>query len=270
MIDLLNTGWKRIRKWSNPSFLAKVIEINRISSVPRFQIGETKILGKRLIFSDSASFIQSYHEIFEQELYFYKSENSSPLILDCGTNIGLSVIFLKKLYPNARIIGFEPDPNLFKILKDNLKQFGLMDVELHQKAVLDLTGKVSFNSQGASSGQVLMESERLTTDSVIEVDSVTLSPFITSSIDFLKIDIEGAEYRVLKSIEDRLHLVKRIFVEYHSFSNHEQELDGLLALLRKASFRYYLYPAVHKEFPFKGIDFKEEMDMQLNIYAIRQ
>ena len=104
--------------------------------------------------------------------------------------------------------------------------------------------------------------------SVIEVDAVTLNSFITSAIDFLKIDIEGAEYRVLKSIEDRLHFVEKIFVEYHSFPNQEQELDRILTLLRKANFRYYLYPSVNKDLPFQGID-SGEMDMQLNIYAIR-
>jgi len=270
-LGLIHFMWKKFKRWTSPSFLSDVIEIHRISSIPRFLTSETKIFGKKFVFSDSASFIQSYHEIFEQKLYHFHSERNVPFILDCGTNIGLSILYYKRIYPNARIIGFEPDPQLFNILAANLRQFGYEDVELHQKAVLDEDSKVSFMAQGGASGHVHDGHSQLETGSVlVEVDAAALSPFINREIDFLKIDIEGAEYKVLRSIAAKLHLVKRLFVEYHSFKTREQELDLILGLLRNAKFRYYLYPAIDKEFPFQGIGEVEGMDMQLNIYAIRE
>src|SRR5260370_28727380 len=51
-----------------------------------------------------------YREIFLARAYFFRSEASSPLIFDCGSNIGLSILFFKHLYPNCRIVSFEPDP----------------------------------------------------------------------------------------------------------------------------------------------------------------
>jgi FkbM family methyltransferase len=269
VFNLIQSAWVKLKRWTNPSFLFHIIEMNRISSVPRFRKGQTEILGKKIVFSDSASFIQSYHEIFEQRVYSFKSSNDKPVILDCGANIGLSIIFHKQLHPGAKIIGFEPDPDLFEILRSNLNQFGYTDVELHQKAVMDSNEKVTFLTQGGSSGQVVNNKES-ENDSTIQVDAVTLHSFITSTIDFLKIDIEGAEYRVLKSIESQLHWVETLFVEYHSFPDYEQELDQILQILRKADFRYYIYPAVNKNLPFQEIENTEGMDMQLNIYAIRE
>lgn len=259
---------KKIRKWTRPSFLKVVAEINRIRSIPRFQQGSTMILGKKLLFTDSASFIQSYHEIFEQQVYLFHADSSRPLIIDCGSNIGLSILFFKRCFPAARIIGFEPDPGLFELLQANLNQFGLTDVEVHQKAVLDVPQSVTFSSQGGSSGH--LDDNREGANQVsIPVEAVALHPFITEPVDLLKIDIEGAEFRVLTSLTSHLHLVRRLFVEYHSMVGKVQELDQLLSLLRNAGFRYYIFPAVERKFPFQGLEVEDGMDMQLNIYAIR-
>ena len=38
----------------------------------------------------------------------------SPLILDVGANLGSSVAFYRRLFPNARVIAFEPDPETFR------------------------------------------------------------------------------------------------------------------------------------------------------------
>ena len=47
----------------------------------------------------------------------FSPENEAPLILDIGSNIGISVLHYKRLFPKARIIAFEPDPDFFPVLK---------------------------------------------------------------------------------------------------------------------------------------------------------
>jgi FkbM family methyltransferase len=270
MKSFISIFFGKIKKWSSPKFVRQALEIRRLSRYPRFKRGETTLLGKKMIFSDGASFVQSYHEIFEQQVYFFETDKMDPVIVDCGSNIGLSIIFYKMLFPKAQIIGFEPDPVLFSLLNANITKFGL-EVELHQVAVFNTNEPVLFFSQGGSSGHVVDVEEAMACDRVIiKVPSTTLSPFLTRNVDFLKIDIEGAEYRVIKSIENKLHLVRILFVEYHSFKNSNQELDLILGLLQRAGFRYYLYPAIEKPKPFSGDFYSEKMDMQLNIYAIRK
>lgn len=51
-----------------------------------------------------------FNELFADACYSFRAQTDSPLIFDCGSNIGLSILFFKKLYPKARVIGFEPDP----------------------------------------------------------------------------------------------------------------------------------------------------------------
>ena len=56
-------------------------------------------------------------------------------------------------------------------------------------------------------------------------------------VDFLKLDIEGAETTVIKDCADYLGNVDNIFVEYHSFLSEKQTLDELLNILKKTNFR---------------------------------
>lgn len=272
MVKLITSLFSRVKKWTKKEFIKEYKEFSRISSLPRFSGGQTDLIGAQIKFSDSFSFLQAYTEIFKQKVYHFTTTSASPYIIDCGSNIGLSIIYFKSLYPQAQIVGFEPDPNLFEILKFNLKQFNITNVELHKKAILDSAQWVSFHSQGGSSGQVLTDGANTkgANNSVIEVEAVSLKPFLHTKVDFLKIDIEGAEYRVLESIKDSLHLVDKLFIEYHSFSDAPQNLSHLLEILHQANFRYYIYPAMEKDQPFQGVESMIGMDMQLNIYAIRK
>ena len=69
--------------------------------------------GKILKIPDSASYLSSREEIFDQQIYRFNTSNSKPYIVDCGANIGLSIIYFKQLFPNAEIVAFEPDEKIF-------------------------------------------------------------------------------------------------------------------------------------------------------------
>ena len=88
-------------------------EIQRISNIERFQEGKTNLITKEFHFIDSESFINQYLEIFENQCLFFETKNQKPKIIDCGANIGISILYYKRLYPEAQIIGFEPDPKFF-------------------------------------------------------------------------------------------------------------------------------------------------------------
>lgn len=82
---------------------------------------KTSILfGKEIKITDSFWHLHSLNELFLDEVYRFNSNNNNPKIIDCGSNIGLSIIFFKRMYPNSEIIAFEPDNEIFNILKYNL------------------------------------------------------------------------------------------------------------------------------------------------------
>ena len=85
-----------------------------------------------------------FGEIFVKNEYFFKSNKHKPLILDCGSNIGVSVIYFKFLYPNCHIHAFEPDPETFELLKQNVQKNNLKNVFLHNKAVSNSEKDIDF------------------------------------------------------------------------------------------------------------------------------
>ena len=50
-------------------------------------------------------------DIFVRRIYHFESHRSDPLIIDCGSNIGLSILYFVSTYPSSRVIAFEPDPD---------------------------------------------------------------------------------------------------------------------------------------------------------------
>lgn len=235
----------------------------------RYTHGSISINGRRLYYSDSASFLAIYDEVFHQNIYNFFSNTAVPVILDCGANIGLSAVYFNLLYPNSSIIAFEPDQAAYTILEKNIESLNIKNVTLIKKGLWKEDTILEFHSEGADGGRI--DAIAPMTDSKRKQIPVTrLSQYIKGKIDFLKIDIEGAEYEVLLECKDKLHLVKNIFVEYHSFSNQKQSLDEILSILTKAGFRYYLNNSgVRSKSPF--IKRKEilGMDLQINIYGYR-
>jgi hypothetical protein len=88
-------------------------------------------------------------------------------------------------------------------------------------------------------------------------------------IDLLKLDIEGAEFSVLRDCRDMLCNVEHLFVEYHSFTDKDQDLPELLGLLTASGFRLHLQPVSFSERPFLRRHSYLGMDMQVNVFASR-
>ena len=257
-----------LKKVLNPEYRKKYNERQRLLNMPRYKETSTVLLEKNIKVPDAASFLFMKKEIFEKEIYKFRTDNSAPYILDCGANIGLSIIYFKKLFPNAKIIGFEPDEEIFSMLKHNLEVFKLSNITLKKRAVWSSETTLRFFSEGADAGRVTEGGHNMTQK---EVKTVRLKDYLQEPIDFLKIDIEGAEVEVIKDCQDQLHHAKNIFIEYHSFSGVNQSLSEILAILKNSGFRYYINsPGLQSEQPFVGTKASLGMDMQLNIYCLHQ
>jgi FkbM family methyltransferase len=204
--------------------------------------------GMRFSFVNEKEFFSLYDEIFNAENYKFSASTSSPFILDCGANIGISVLYFKSQYPNAKIVAFEPHPDTFRMLTTNVRQNHLKDVTLVNAALSANYGEMDFyvsrdtvsptnafctGIQGSWYGQ----GEYRT----IKVPTVRLSSYITRNIDLLKVDIEGMEEVVLKDIEGQLRAIEAIKMEYHHISSARvNDLDVILALLKDGGFDYVL------------------------------
>lgn len=237
--------------------------------IPRYTNTTINLDGKEIMIPDITSYKFMHEEIFKHEIYKFYTSNKEPFIIDGGANIGLATIYLKQIYPYSNIVAFEPDPKIFQLLKNNITQFGLDRVELIEKGIWNKTGISEFCSEGADGGLISNLDKTQYASNKIKVTS--LRPYLKQQVDFLKLDIEGAETVVLRDIQYELKNVKRIFVEYHSFVNQNQTLSEIIEILTKADFRLYIdSPGLSSRSPFVKLNTYNNMDMQLNIYGFKE
>lgn len=249
------------------SYLLKRIQNQPKSTINRFTPLETIFLGKKLYIHDINSFNLGYNELFKQEMYKFIANKKNPYIVDCGANLGMSVIYFKELYPESTIVAFEPDSYIFEFLNKNVASFGYNYVELINAAVWDSEGIIPFLAEGGAGGRI----ETGKNDGHLAiVKTVRLKDYITcKQVDFLKIDIEGAEYQVLKDCSNELHNVNLLFIEYHSLSEKNQKLHEILEIISNAGFRYQIKEAYSSKYPFIKRTLNFGMDLQLNIFCYR-
>lgn len=239
----------------------------------RYVPGQAKTKFGRIKYSDASTFISSFQEIFVDEIYALgKLRESNPVVLDCGANIGLSALYFAVKY-NAQVYAFEADPLIYECLLDNIsglhQHCGGKIVAVNKAVWIDDEG-VDFDVEGGHSGQIRQKGHDLVKHS-IKVPSVSLRDTISElpHVDFLKIDIEGAENTVIPDCAGVLGAVDRIFIEWHSVADAPQMLGEILNQLKKEGFRYHIKEAFISDSPFVGVEKMCGMDLQLNIFAFR-
>lgn len=242
------------------------LKIKYYKHLPADKLRHHNLFGKRLYFYSGPELLHGLQEIFLEKIYEIQLPEV-PYIIDCGANIGMSVIYLKERHPQAEIIAFEPDETNFNLLSRNIDSYGYTNVQLHKEAVWNENKSLLFSNKSSMGSKIEMSN---TIDS-IEVKAVRLKDFLTREVDFLKIDIEGAENVVMADIADCLYFVKNLFLEYHGTFAQNSELAGIINILNNAGFNFYIKEAA----PLYPTPFKRQKnsaaqyDVQLNIFCFR-
>lgn len=232
-------------------------------SIKNFSVGSSHAIQYKRPYE----FLHTYKELFEEEIYRFDSPTTAPLIVDCGANIGMSVVYFKMLYPGSRIIAFEPDEENFKMLEANCRSNHFTDIDLRKSAVWIHNDWLSFSADGTQ-GSTIASGENGT--NTVKVKSERLADLLKENkVDFLKIDIEGAELDVVKDCSPYFGNVTNLFVEYHGKATDTNKLTEILALLQP-HFKVYIKLAtdnlVH---PFVQKSTGHAFDVQLNIFCYR-
>ena len=226
------------------------------------------LFGSTVYFTNKQELFHAVEEIFLDEIYKIKLPENA-IIIDGGANVGMSVLYLKQQHPTATIIAFEPDETNYNLLNKNITSFNLTKTTPVKKAIWKENTTITFSNEGSMSSKI--ETEALeATENITKIEAVRLKDYLTETIHFLKLDIEGAEYEVLKDCRNSLSNVENIFIEFHGHFDKTNELTEILLILEENKFKYYIkeadcvYPT-----PFaRGTD-KKNYDLQMNIYAFR-
>lgn len=244
-------------------------ELARLAQLPKFAHTTARLLGRELRVTDAQSFLAIYWAYFKREEYRFRAARENPLILDCGANVGLGVRYWKHLYPKARVIAFEPDPESFDALENNTRD--LARVNLRREAVWTQKGPISFAATGGDGGHLATVSPfPQPSDKKLVVSATRLRDHLVDPVDLLKLDIEGAETDVLLDCRDRLSLVRHLFVEYHSFSGQPQRLSAFFDVIESAGFRVHTHPDVPALQPFMARPVQNGKDLRMNVFCFRE
>ena len=252
---------------SDSEYLLWCMQDAKLGHVDRFKECKTKIHGGDILLPDSASFLSAYKEIFVNKVYEFNSSSAQPRILDLGANIGLSILFFKRIYPKAIITAFEADPHIFSYLEHNVYGNGFKDVVLSNKAVWNENCVLKFHAEGADGGRVAEAGD----EKIVEIEAIDIRNVLEKQqFDFLKMDIEGAEEIVFPACKKYLSGLNYIFLEYHSKPGQKQCLAEILGLMAKNGFRVDIQNLKFSKTPFTERKTASGFDLQLNIFGWKE
>jgi FkbM family methyltransferase len=216
----LYLAWLRKQLWNRPP-----------GSLIRFRDHTIRI-------NDGPNAYVGLKDIFVNRIYHFESRRPDPLIIDCGSNIGLSILYFVSTYPSSRVIGFEPDPTILPYLQENIALNGVHNAQLVHAAVSARPGITALHSDGTYGSCLARQAsaDAAPTASTYDVPCVRLRDYLTETVDFLKMNIEGAEWEVLEDSEDRLSQVQEMIIEYHHLPGLPRTLHHILALLHRQGF----------------------------------
>ncbi len=179
--------------------------------------------------------------------YKFITEKKQPCIIDVGSGVGISTLYFKSLYPQAKLLCFEPDPNAFSCLRENIIENHLEDIQLFRRAITANDGMLSLFGQSfshladnRSNSTIEVWGCQCKENDVIQVEADKLSNYISDTVDFLKLDAAGCEEQILVELEaeGKLPLIREMAVEMYQATRIKpfNSLPRIFSLLKQNDF----------------------------------
>ena len=228
------------------SFIRKV----KHYSLSNLQTDYAEVFGNKLFLSKkglalSISHYGTYEEL-ESKIMEEKIEMGN-IVVDVGANIGLHTLNMARIVGNTgQVFAFEPDPSNFEILKKNVKINNYKNIILEQKAVGDKHGRTTlYQSDHPGKHRIFPQTEQAKSE--IQVELTNLDNYFDSDmidkINFIKIDVEGLEFSVLKGMKNILKNSKKIKILFEFMPENTIEVGftpiELLNYLTSNDFKLY-------------------------------
>lgn len=152
---------------------------------------------------------------------------------DIGVHFGYyTLLFAHLVGPSGKVFSFEPGPGNVINIKKGVRAGAFTNVTLTNALVSDIEGTHEFFMSGGGSGRDSIYAEAAQFAPKVDVRSVMLDAFFkeATKVDFIKIDVEGAEQLVLKGAMSILRRLKPKLVIEISPKNFKAAGYGIEAL----------------------------------------
>jgi len=170
----------------------------------------------------------------------YFTIGSSDVVVDIGAHIGSFSVYAAKMAPKGHVYAYEPAKNNYNLLVENIKLNKIDNISAFNIAILNKKDKINLfiakeNPGGTSIYKNIWSKKR------VIVPTITLKDIFTRNrlkkIDFLKLDAEGAEYKILlNSQPEILKKIDKMVIEFHDFLHTGHTYGELKLYLEKNGF----------------------------------
>ena len=228
------------------SFVRKV----KNYSSSNLQTDYAEVFGNKLILGKKglALAVSHYDEYEESEAKIMEEKiKVGSIVVDVGANIGLHTLNMARIVGNTgQVFAFEPDHSNFEILRKNVKINNYQNIILEEKAVGDKHGRVIlYQSDHPGNHRLFPQTKQAKGEVEVELTSLDkyfIDSNLTDKINFIKIDVEGLEFSVLKGMKNILKNNKKIKILFE-FMPDIMEVGfapiGVLNLLTSIGFKLY-------------------------------
>ena len=171
--------------------------------------------GLALSISHYGTYEESEAKIMEEKI------KVGNIVVDVGANIGLHTLNMARIVGNTgRVFAFEPDPSNFEILEKNVKINNYQNIILEQKAVGDKHGRTTlYQSDNPGNHRLFPLTKQAKGQIQVELTSLDkyfIDSNLANKINFIKIDVEGFEFSVLKGMKNILKNNKKIKILFEN------------------------------------------------------
>lgn len=235
--------------------------------------------GLKVVVPDSIDLITPYvlreqHDWFEDEIRFVRRVlEPGQRAVDIGANYGLFTLSMAKVVGDAgRVWAFEPASTTASYLEQSLRENALANVTLRKAglsvragvAELSLNANAELNgiTRGGEAGAAGGATERIELCSLDELDAAGT----WDSVDFLKVDAEGEELRIIEGAAAFLRRHSPL-VQFEVKAGSKAALEPVHAFRRHGYEPYRLVPGLGALVPF---DLREPVDQYLlNLFCCK-
>jgi len=203
-----NRGYRAVRGALGRVGVARIPGARRLDAAVRRAVGtRAEVLGHTMVLDRGDTLFLARHGVYEPTFtaLVEGAVRAGDVVVDVGANIGYhTLLFARAAGPTGRVIAFEPAPDTFRLLEENVRANGYENVELVQAAASDASGRVTLQLSDENPGdhRIVGPGGR----EGIEVACVTLDERLAEGPlpDVVKLDVQGAEPRVLRGMSSVL------------------------------------------------------------------
>jgi len=167
----------------------------------------------------------------ERHVSLFVSRLKGEIFIDVGAEHGHYSLMLSKNF--KKVLAIEPSPKTFPHLVNNIRISKAKNILILKCAISDKDGISSFYMATKRGYDSLIRRNSIEIEKIVKSRTCTLATifkaFHLSKADLVKVDVEGAEYLVLKGAEPVIEKIKSWVVEIHGISIEREVIKYFLS-----------------------------------------